>query len=523
MRYLSLSGLVVVAGALTAFACGDSDSGSGTPSSVAGDAGDSGDSVAGKAGSAGKGGGGNSTAGKGGGGNSTAGKGGGGNGTAGKGGGDNGGTSGGVNVAGAAAIGGEAGEGGGGGAPAVTESLTVTVSGVPSGATASVTITGPDNYSKVISATTTLTDVEPGSYMISATSLRVAGTQVDSQYDPTITGGTVSVVSGEASTAKVTYGLRGGTGSMWVTNFSDHKAFAFGASTLAKTGDVNDTPKTTLTMLNDVSTQPTDAIAFSKTGDLWAGTCQNGITPQALEMFPPSKLSATSSPQATVTITLPSDSTYDCVGALTFDAAGNLWVGMYHGHILRFDAKDLLTDGSPEPSVNLTDDGTYFFGVFDMAFDKDGNLLVASIVDETVSRLSASQLTQSSAAFVPDVALTFDAYPGGIALDGNGNLWVADYGSGGKGDGRILKVNAADMTTSGAPTPAVIITGLPGPEWLQFDNAGNLWVTGYDNNTIFALGAADLATGGAKTPLTTLKGGGSLSLPFGLRFNPSSP
>ena len=54
--------------------------------------------------------------------------------------------------------------------------LTVTVIGLPNGTPASVTVTGPGGFSRVLSATTLLELLEPGSYTISATDVQVAAT-----------------------------------------------------------------------------------------------------------------------------------------------------------------------------------------------------------------------------------------------------------------------------------------------------------------------------------------------------------
>ncbi|HEY4160216.1 MAG TPA: hypothetical protein VGM29_19015, partial [Polyangiaceae bacterium] len=149
------------------------------------------------AGNAGQGGtgGGTASGGKGGAAAGSSGKGGSaGNATAGSAG--NGGSAGSGGAAGAGAAGssaagaGEAGAGeaGAGGATQPSDSLEVTVSGVPNGETAAVSVTGPDNFSQNISATTTLGTLAAGSYTISAPSINVHGAQVDSVFDAVVSG-----------------------------------------------------------------------------------------------------------------------------------------------------------------------------------------------------------------------------------------------------------------------------------------------------------------------------------------------
>ena len=245
-------------------------------------------------------------------------------------------------------------------------------------------------------------------------------------------------------------------------------------------------------------------------------------SPQVVAKLSPAKISATGAPSADVTLTLPAtDGTYDCADALAFDAAGNLWVGMNHGHIMRFNASDLAVSGTPAPAINLTS-STYFTGVLDLAFDSSGNLFVASYYSAVIARLSANQLLATNAAVVPAVLLTLPAGaaagPGGLVVGGDGSLWVSDYNS-----STIIKLKAADLGATGTPTPDLTLTNTHGPEQLAFDNAGNLWVAAYDSSTVFALSAADITTGGSKTPLTTLDGGGALSTTFAVRFNPGAP
>ena len=506
MRYLSLAGFVVVAGAVAAFACGDGDSLKTGPS--AGDAGEAGAHAgggsAGTAASGGKGG-------KGGNGGN-AGKGGS-AGTAAEAGAPMGGTSG----EGGEAAGGDAGAGG---EPQAPNSLKITLNGVPVGSTASVSIAGPAGFVENISASTTLADVVAGTYTITAPSIRVPGTQVDSIFDATVVGGPVEVVLGAAATASVNYARRPGTGMLWGTNYSSPKVFGFDAATIAKTGTQSGPPSVVNTLTNvGTNKPPSPTIAFSATGDLWVGTCRKDQIPQVVAKFSPAKLSATGNPVADVTLTLPAtDTTYDCADALVFDAAGNLWVGMNHGHILSFNASDLTVTGTPAPAVNLTS-SAYFVGVLDLAFDSSGNLFVASYGTPIISRLSASQLLASDPAVVPAVRLTLAASvgPGGLVLDKDGSLWVSQYNA-----KSIVKLSAADLGTTGTPTPALTLTGVPGPEQLAFDNAGNLWVAAFDAGSVIALSAVDITTGGSKTPLTALDND-TIDVAFGLRFNPGAP
>lgn len=82
-------------------------------------------------------------------------------------------------------------------------SLNLTVTGLPAGTDAAVTITGPAGYSSVQAATVGLTGLTPGSYTVSAAV--VGGGTL---YDPTPLTQTVTISSSAAAAASVTYTVR---------------------------------------------------------------------------------------------------------------------------------------------------------------------------------------------------------------------------------------------------------------------------------------------------------------------------
>lgn len=87
-------------------------------------------------------------------------------------------------------------------------SLAVSVSGLPSGTGASVSVTGPGGYSKSLSSTTTLSGLEPGSYTVAASSVSEGGVS----YAPSPATRSVSVTaSATAATAAVSYTAQTGS------------------------------------------------------------------------------------------------------------------------------------------------------------------------------------------------------------------------------------------------------------------------------------------------------------------------
>jgi hypothetical protein len=89
---------------------------------------------------------------------------------------------------------------------ATTGSLTVTITGLPSGVNAAVTVTGPNNFSQPVSATDTLADLAPGPYTVTAQAVSSGGTQ----YTGSPPSKTVQVTAGAVATSTVTYGPAAG-------------------------------------------------------------------------------------------------------------------------------------------------------------------------------------------------------------------------------------------------------------------------------------------------------------------------
>ena len=89
-----------------------------------------------------------------------------------------------------------------------TGSLAVTVSGLPGGAAADVTVTGPGGFSRTLEGTQTLAGLTPGSYTVNAGSVSSGG----AVYAGTPPTQTVAVAEGTpAAAAQVAYSLSTGT------------------------------------------------------------------------------------------------------------------------------------------------------------------------------------------------------------------------------------------------------------------------------------------------------------------------
>ena len=86
--------------------------------------------------------------------------------------------------------------------PIATGSLVVTISGVPAGSTGAVRVTGPDNFLRDLTESTTLATLAPGSYTLAAGSITV-GTAT---WTPTPASQVATVTAGATANATVVYG-----------------------------------------------------------------------------------------------------------------------------------------------------------------------------------------------------------------------------------------------------------------------------------------------------------------------------
>ena len=87
--------------------------------------------------------------------------------------------------------------------PSGPANLTINISGVPSGATASVIVTGPAGFNQTISQTTTLSDLTPGTYTLAAPILSPSSTSLTV---PVYSPNPATVTAGANATASISYG-----------------------------------------------------------------------------------------------------------------------------------------------------------------------------------------------------------------------------------------------------------------------------------------------------------------------------
>ncbi len=196
---------------------------------------------------------------------------------------------------------------------------------------------------------------------------------------------------------------------------------------------------------------------------------------------------------------------------LAYDGVGNLFVADINGAIRKVvlatrDVTTLAGDMLAEGSQDGTGQAALFRRPEGIASDKAGNLYVADTYNHTIRKIVAATGVVTTLAGTPGSEGTDDgvaaaarfSYPHGVAVDAEGTLVVADFGS-----SRIRKVVLATATVTtlagrdnGNSDGTGAYARFDGPDSLAYDGAGNLLVTDSGNHTLrqVVLATADVTT-----------------------------
>lgn len=236
---------------------------------------------------------------------------------------------------------------------------------------------------------------------------------------------------------------------------------------------------------------------------------------------------------------------HDGTGTLTVNAGSVLY-----GQAVYLSGADQSIDASAtieaagNASSNPTATLTGLNNARNMIVDSSGNLYVANIAANTVSKFAPGSTT-------PSATLTGLNGPFGLVFDSSGNLYVSNYGSSGNGStiskfapgattpiatlslggggerptnmafdssGNLYVANQGSSNVArfspGATSPNAFLTGVSGPIDLAFDNSGNLFVANEQSHSISRFAP------GATSPFDVISGG-LLSSPRSLLFDAS--
>ena len=187
------------------------------------------------------------------------------------------------------------------------------------------------------------------------------------------------------------------------------------------------------------------------------------------------------------------------------DGAGNLYIAAFGGRIRKVDTSGVITTvaGTGDPGFG-GDDGQAVAARLadpdDVAADGAGNLYIADTANSRIRKVDTTGVITTVAGtgsygslggFGGDGGPAVSAllnYPRGVAVDGAGNLYIADTGN-----HRIRKVDSSGVITTIAGTgesdfggdggPA-IAARLDSPRGVATDSAGNVYIADTGNSRI---------------------------------------
>ena len=233
-------------------------------------------------------------------------------------------------------------------------------------------------------------------------------------------------------------------------------------------------------------------IALDAGGNLFLGN----LAANTVEEYPPlaggktlaaaPTLAPTSMPTATVTTTARIIPSLTRPVGVALDASGNIYVtNQGIANVTKFASG--AGGFNPKPLIVISGDNTQLSSPAGLAVDHSGNILVADAVKPTAKDPTAPAILEFTAAQSGDVAPnqlingagTGLDTPTGIAVDGKGNLWVANLG----GDdvleyaagkfGNIIPLTTITSSTKCSSTDGTCLTS---PIGIALDDTGNIFV-----------------------------------------------
>ncbi len=222
----------------------------------------------------------------------------------------------------------------------------------------------------------------------------------------------------------------------------------------------------------------------------------------------------------------------DSPSAVAVDAAGNVYIAEEGNHVVRkVDAAGTITTVAGNGSAGFSGDGgparsAMLDAPGGLAVDGAGNLYIADsgsgrirkvAAGGTITRVAGNGVQGFAGDGGPAVNAEFN-YPRGLAVDGKGNLYIADAFN-----NRVRMVTAGGLifTVAGdgeagyAGDGGVAAGGrLNAPMGVAVDGQGNVYVADAGNNAVRRLTASEAACGYAVSPavVETVAAGGTVTL-----------
>jgi sugar lactone lactonase YvrE len=201
---------------------------------------------------------------------------------------------------------------------------------------------------------------------------------------------------------------------------------------------------------------------------------------------------------------------------ITTDAQGNLYVSdSFNSTIRKITLAGVVTTIAGNGAIGYTDGAAVtaqFYSPQGIVIDGQGNIYVADLGNNVIRKITAAGVVSTFAgngtAGYVDGAANVAQFKGphGLAIDGQGNIYVAD-----RGNNLIRKITSAGVvsTLAGKPTGGYAdATGtsalFSNPNGVAVDGSGNVYVADQGNSAIRKITAAGVVTtlvGGVGQPL----------------------
>jgi streptogramin lyase len=397
---------------------------------------------------------------------------------------------------------GGAGRGGGGGTGGTASAgcpasgsgeIEVRISGLPAGVDASLIIGGPLG-SRSVTEDTTFGEAA-GPYVLTPGRVAAPDPIVRTLFEPVLAETEFCLEDDGTHRVELEYAPVATSHRLWTNNSNGTgNLLGFVASSLTASAEIAPTISAVAGAGKDV--------AFDGEGNLWS---MGATTADPhLMRFPRALFSTSGEKEADLRIDVADVSCLPAMRALAFARTGALWASTC-GRVVALAAEDLDASGTLTPArviEGLEDNG-------DLAFDSAQNLWITDA--ERVVRFGVERL-EADITGGPDVELSLrdaadagDIVASNLAFDRAGNLWVIDFGG-----NRVSKIASPELEATGARSVVSEVTITLGVAALlerpAFDESGGLWLA-LDQNRFGRLGPEQLAASsgsGAPTVPSTI-------------------